>query len=68
MSLYYGVEYLLVGVVCGGDAEGFQIDVCGAFGGVSHGFADGRHGDVLALGDACPGVACYVGGEFGAES
>ena len=42
--------------------------MCGAFGGVSHGFADGRHGDVLALGDACPGVASYVGGEFGAES
>ena len=60
MSLYYGVEYLLVGVVCGGDAEGFQVDVCGAFGGVSHGFADGCNGDILAFCDARPRVARYV--------
>ena len=32
---------------------------------MAHGLADGSQRNVLVLGDACPRVACHIGGEFG---
>jgi hypothetical protein len=44
-----------------------EVDAGGAFGLVSECLADDFHGDVFAAGDACPGVAGYVGGEGDVE-
>ena len=65
--LCYGIEYLLDGTVDKGVLERLQIDACCAFCGVTNRFADGCHRHVLTLGDACPRVACHVGGEFGGK-
>ena len=67
-ALCYNTENLAVGAVNRGILEGLEVDVCGALGGMPHGFADVGQGDILTLGDAGPGVACHVGGELGGKS
>ena len=66
-SLCYRPEYLLVGTVNKGIVEPFQIDTCGALGGVTHRFANGCHGYILALGYARPRVTRHIRGEFGGQ-
>ena len=49
-----GFEHLHVCLIHYFVAEGFQVDSCGAFAGVAHGFANGCYGYFLVSGDACP--------------
>lgn len=62
-DLSYRTDYLAVGIVNNGGVERGEIDASGAFGIVPHCLADGRYGDVAALGNACPAMTGDVGGK-----
>ena len=63
-----GTDDLAVGFVYGGCVQRSQVDACGAFRGVSHGFADGGDGDAFALGYAGPGMTGFIVGRFVGEN
>ena len=52
-----------VGIVDCSHIDGLQVDLRGLEGVVSHALADGGYRNVHVQGDACPCMACHVGGE-----